>query len=54
MSAMTCRSFPIETAILDLEFWDTPDRLTGDELYIEAGGDHRSGQVLFDEQEDDR
>lgn len=54
MSAMTCRNIPVETAILDPEAWETPDRLTGDELYFEAGGDHRAGDALSGEREDDR
>lgn len=54
MSAMTRRKIPGEAAILDPEVWETPDRLTGDELYFEAGGDPRMGDVLADEREDDR
>lgn len=54
MTAMTCRNIPAEAAIPDPETWETPDRLTGDELYFEAGGDPRAGEILFDGREDDR
>lgn len=53
MNAMT-RDTPTETAILDLEAWEAPDHLTSDELYLEAGGDHRFGDVLPGEREDER
>ena len=54
MSAMTCRRIPAEPAVLDPEAWETPDRLTGDELYFEAGGDPRTAGDDFGAREDDR
>ena len=54
MSAMTCRKLPAEAAVLDPETWETPDRLTGDDLYFEAGGDPRIGDAGFGEREDER
>ena len=48
------RRIPIEAAVLDLEAWEAPDRLTGEELHLEAGGDYRPGDALYEEREDDR
>jgi len=53
MNGMT-RDIPTETAVLELETWDTPDHLTDDEFYLETGSACRPGDALFGEREDDR
>ncbi|WP_332653280.1 hypothetical protein [Brevundimonas sp.] len=41
-------------ALLELETWDVPFRLSADDLYLEAGADRRAGGRPPDDQEDDR
>ncbi|MBU1386020.1 MAG: hypothetical protein KKG14_01140 [Alphaproteobacteria bacterium] len=43
-----------ELALLDLEAWDSPWRLSEDELYVQAGADHVRNARAVDEREDDR
>lgn len=40
--------------LLDLETWDVPFRLSDEDLYLEAGTDHRAGGHPADDREDDR
>lgn len=48
------RRIPVEDAILEPEAWEAPERLTSDDLYFVAGGDHRQGHSSFEDREDDR
>jgi hypothetical protein len=43
-----------EPVLLDLDAWDSPAQLSEEDLYLQAGADHRSGGRLADEPEDER
>lgn len=43
-----------ELVLLDLETWDSPDRLSEDDLYAQAGADRPCGGRPVDEREDER
>ncbi|MFN3932899.1 MAG: hypothetical protein ACK4JY_14270 [Brevundimonas sp.] len=43
-----------ELALLDLEAWDSPWRLSEDDLHAQAGADRPHGGRPVDEREDDR
>ena len=43
-----------EPALLDLDAFDAPFRLSDEDLYAEAGDSRRVGGNPFDEQEEDR
>lgn len=53
-AAMHRHRYRAEPALLDLDAFDTPVRLSDEDLYAEAGGSRRVGGDPFDEQEEDR
>ncbi|MBF0665521.1 MAG: hypothetical protein IR159_08280 [Brevundimonas sp.] len=51
---MTRRRCPTETAMLDRDVLETPDRLTDQDFILETAGQWRAGDWPFEQQEDDR
>ncbi len=43
-----------ESVLLDLEAWDSPDRMSEDDLFTQTGADRPRGGRPVDEREDDR
>lgn len=54
MSVMSRYRNDPELTLLDLDAWDSPSRLSEEDLYVQAGADRRADGRPVDEREDER